>query len=134
MINPTAALISLSLYILIWEKIPYWGNGLNNALERSPRLIRALYAHWRCPFCVAFWMALFLYLFFDLITLPDLFENAVNHSILSRGLSVFLDCLSCSSLVYFGHLLMSAVLASTLRGHEIRVDYQFAKSPEKTGE
>lgn len=124
MINFVATLIALSVYILVWDKIPYWARGFNKLLDKSPGWVRGLYAHWRCPFCVAFWLALILYLTFGLVTLPEL-SNHVGQSIKAlRWLAIFLDCLSCATLVYLSHLVMSALLASTLRGHEIRADYQ----------
>ncbi len=124
MINITAPLITLSLYILIWEKLPYWGTWFNALLDRSPRWVRVLYAQWRCPFCVAFWIALLLRFLLGLSTLPDLQVMASNEGWPIRILIVFFDCLSCATLVYIGQLLISAVLASTLRGYELRADYQ----------
>ncbi len=124
MIDITAPLITLSLYILIWEKLPYWGTWFNALLDRSPRWVRVLYQQWRCPFCVAFWIALLLYSLLGLSTLPGLQVITSDEGWPIRVLIVFFDCLSCATLVYVGQLLISAVLASTLRGHELRADYE----------
>lgn len=132
MIDITAPLITLSLYILIWEKLPYWGTWFNALLDRSPRWVRVLYAQWRCPFCVAFWIALLLRFLLGLSTLPDLQVIASNEGWPIRILIVFFDCLSCATLVYVGQLLISAVLASTLRGHELRADYERRLSSDNT--
>lgn len=123
MIDFTAALITLSLYILIWEKLPYWGTWFNTRLDRSPRWLQTLYGQWRCAFCAAFWIALLLHMLPGLSTLTGLQATTSDATWPVHVLIIFLDSLSCATLVYIGNLLISAILAATPRGHELRIDY-----------
>jgi hypothetical protein len=134
MIDFTAALITLSLYILIWEKLPYWGTWFNTLLDRSPRWLQTLYGQWRCAFCAAFWIALLLHLLPGLSTLTGLQATTADAVWPVHVLIIFLDSLSCATLVYIGNLLISAILAATPRGHELRIDYARKVSPRTSGE
>lgn len=130
MISVTPALISLSLYILIWDKLPFWGNWFNYALDKCPSWIRTLYDQWRCPFCVGFWLAGLVHLTVGLWTVGELETYPVLSGWPTFVLYIFLDCLSCATLVYVGNLILSVLLSSTIRGHEIKIDYMRASSAE----
>ena len=132
MISLAPSLIALSVYILIWDKLPYWGNWFNYCLSRCPAWLQALYDQWRCPFCVGFWLAGFVHLTVGIWTVGDLEAS----SYLSRpafAFNIFLDCLSCATLVYAGNLLLNVLLSSTIRGHEIRIDYMKSAYKRRRG-
>lgn len=134
MIDITAALITLSLYILVWEKLPYWGTWFNTLVGKSPRWLQTLYMQWRCAFCAAFWIALLLHLLPGLSTLTGLQAITSDATWPVHALVIFLDSLSCATLVYVGHLLINAVLAATPRGHELRIDYARSPVPKPSNE
>ena len=43
----TLALMGLALHVLIWEKLPDWGNWFNWIVERLPKPLAYLYDAWR---------------------------------------------------------------------------------------
>ena len=55
------ALMGISLYILIWEKLPEWGTWFNALLAKLPQPLQTLYQQWRCAYCAGFWIALALH-------------------------------------------------------------------------
>lgn len=128
MISVVPALISISIYILIWDKLPHWGSWFNSILSKCPLPIQRLYDQWRCPFCVGFWLAGLIHLALGLWTVEELQADPSFAGWPAYATYVFLDCLSCATLVYIGNLLISVLLASTIRGHEIRIDYGKASS------
>lgn len=115
--NFTLALTGLSLYILIWEKLPDWGTWFTALIDRLPKPLAYLYDAWHCPYCFGFWAALTLHALTGIQTIPDLFAPPATK--VGLALAWFLDALATATLIMVGKLLLSALAVPAIRGHEM---------------
>ena len=119
-------LVTLSLYILIWEKLPEWGSWFNCIIEKLPRPLAYLYQAWRCPYCFGFWAALLLHFLTNtqtlaaLYTMPNMFGAGVY-------IASFLDALTAALLIMLGKLFLSALAGPAITGHEKTIAFKKAK-------
>ena len=107
--NIAPALLGISLYILIWEKLPEWGTWFNAGLGRLPAPLRTLYQQWRCPYCVGFWMGLALHAATGQWTLAALGELPSYWGIAAPTLGWILDALATATLIYVGKIAVDAL-------------------------
>jgi hypothetical protein len=132
--NLTLALLGLSLYILIWEKLPDWGTWFNTIIKYLPKPLAYLYQAWRCPFCFGFWAALALHGLTGLYTLPDLAAMSASMTEnLGQGAIVllwFLDALATASLIMVGQLSLHALAVPAIKGHQMTIAFKQSKTRE----
>ena len=126
--NLTLALMGLAAHILIWEKLPDWGNWFNWIVERLPKPLGYLYESWRCPFCFGFWIALVLHAITGMNTIEGL--TAMPHYLGALGMPIawFLDALATALLIMFGSLSMSAIAVPAIKGHQMTQAFRQAQS------
>jgi len=118
--NFTLALMGLALYILIWEKLPDWGNWFNWIIKRLPQPLAYLYDAWRCPFCFGFWVALLLHALTGIYTIDSLMMMPQYLGVFSTALACFLDALACALLIMFGNLSLNAISGPAIKGHQMK--------------
>ncbi|MEE8555794.1 MAG: hypothetical protein V3T00_08025, partial [bacterium] len=70
--NLELALIGLAVHILVWDKLPEWGDWFPKLISVLPRPLRGLYEGWQCPYCFGFWIAIALHAITGIQTLPAL--------------------------------------------------------------
>lgn len=121
--NITLALVGLSLYILIWEKLPEWGTWFNRGLNRLPKALQTLYEQWRCAFCVGFWIGLVLHLVTGLWTLPALSALPGYWGSAAPVIGWFLDALATATLIYLGKFIVDAVGWPALQGYLMKQEF-----------
>jgi hypothetical protein len=122
--NLTLALMGLSLYILLWEKLPDWGNWFNSLLEKLPRPLAYLYDAWHCPFCFGFWAALALHGLTGIMTLPELNTPPGYLGALGQPIAWFLDALATATLVMAGSLGFKAIAVPAIKGHQMTQEFR----------
>ncbi|MCZ4279615.1 hypothetical protein O4H49_02420 [Kiloniella laminariae] len=121
--NFTPALVGFALYILIWEKLPEWGNWFNWILQRLPKPLQTLYAQWRCPYCVGFWMALALHGATGLWTLPALANLPGFWGSAAPLVGWFLDALATATLILICKLTLEAIGLPAMKAHSMRQEF-----------
>ena len=128
-------LMGLSIYILVWEKLPDWGSWFNNIIDRLPAPLAYLYEAWRCPYCSGFWIALALHGLTGIYTLPALAEVslAIDHpawiyQTAASGLIIFLDALATALLIMVGSLLIKAISGPAIKGHKMTMEFKASKA------
>jgi hypothetical protein len=130
--NLSLALLGLSLYILIWEKLPDWGTWFNTIIKHLPKPLAYLYQAWRCPFCFGFWAALALHGLTGLHTLPELAAmSATMTEDLGQGALVllwFLDALATASLIMIGQLSLHALAVPAIKGYQMTMEFKQSKA------
>lgn len=52
------ALLGVSVHMLLYQHLPYWGTWFNRVLRALPKPLQTLYQQWECPYCCGFWIAL----------------------------------------------------------------------------
>ncbi|OHU88129.1 MULTISPECIES: hypothetical protein [Pseudoalteromonas] len=117
--NISLALIGLSLHILIWEKLPDWGNWFNWIVEHLPRPFRYLYDSWSCPYCFGFWVALLLHALTSTYTLESLQHMPNYLGVMSQPVAWVLDSLATALLIMVGSLGLKALAVPAIKGHEM---------------
>ncbi len=129
----TLALLGLSLHILLWEKLPDWGNWFNTIIKHLPKPLAYLYEAWRCPFCFGFWAALALHCLTGVHTLPALdamsaamIDNLGQGAIVS---SYFLDALATATLIMIGQLSLNALAVPAIKGHQMTMEFKQSFKP-----
>ena len=120
----TLVVIAWSLHVLIWEKLPDWGNWFNWLVERLPAPLAYLYQAWRCPYCFGFWAALALQVLTGQKTLPALQVMPEYLGVLALPLSYFLDALATAMLVMMMSLIQSAVSGPAIKGFELTQSFK----------
>ncbi len=133
----TLALIGLSTYLLIWEKLPEWGTWFNWLLARLPAPLAYLYQAWRCPYCFGFWVALALHAMTGLYTLPALNTMPAYLGVMAQPLAWFLDALATAPIILVGKLAIDAIAAPAIKGHTMKQEFlkamkQSTAEPQKT--
>ncbi len=121
-------LVSLSLYILIWEKLPDWGTWFNLLIGKLPKPLAYLYQAWRCPYCFGFWAALLLHYLTGSQTLSVIHSMSDEMGLLGAYCAIFLDALAAAMLIMLGKLLLSAIAGPAITGHEKTQAFKQAKS------
>jgi hypothetical protein len=126
--NLTLALLGLSLHILIWEKLPDWGNWFNIIIKHLPKPLAYLYEGWRCPFCFGFWAALALHGLTGLHTLPDLaVMSASMTDNLGQGAIIivwFLDAIATATLIMLAQLCLNALAVPAIKGYQMTMAFR----------
>lgn len=122
--NFTLALMGLSIYLLLWEKLPEWGNWFNAIIRRLPQPLAYLYEAWHCPFCFGFWIALALHALTGLMTLPALEALVLTSSISASALFWFLDALATATLIMAGKLLLNALAGPAINGYRMTEEFK----------
>lgn len=130
--NITLALIGVSLYILIWEKLPEWGNWFNTGLKWLPAPLQSLYEQWRCAFCVGFWMGLALHAVTGHWTLPAL--STLPSFWGAPVIGWFLDALVTATLIYVGKFIVDAVSWPAMRGYQMKQEFLRNRKTELAAE
>ena len=121
-------LVGLSLYILIWEKLPDWGTWFNYLVERLPAPLAYLYQAWRCPYCFGFWIALALHYLTGTYTLAAMHNMPDEFGVVGAFMGVFLDSLAAALLIMLGKLSLSAISGPAITGYEKTQLFKQAKS------
>lgn len=121
-------LVSLSLYVLIWEKLPDWGTWFNRLIERLPKPLAYLYQAWRCPYCFGFWIALLLHYLTGSHTLIVLHSMPDVMGVFGIYCALFLDALAAALLIMLGKLLLSAIAGPAITGYEKTQAFKQAKA------
>ncbi|QSX35894.1 hypothetical protein [Shewanella sedimentimangrovi] len=120
----TLALMGLSLYILLWEKLPDWGNWFNALLARLPRPLTYLYEAWHCPFCFGFWAALALHGLTGIVTIEALFTPPAYLGSFGLPIAWFLDALATATLIMAASLGFKAISGPAIRGHQMTEEFR----------
>lgn len=132
--NITLALMGLSLYLLIWEKLPDWGTWFNRLIAYLPRPLAYLYEAWRCPYCFGFWIALALHALTGIQTIPALHNAPQALGIGGDMLFWFLDALASATLIMLGKLGLSALAVPAIKGHQLTQEFKKARSVQAAAE
>lgn len=122
MINIELALIGYALYVLIWEKLPEWGQWFNWIIARLPAPLAYLYEAWRCPYCFGFWAALSAYFLTGIHTMPSLFVEPTN--IWLTSIYIFLDALVTALIILIMKLAQSAIAGPAIKGHQLTEEFK----------
>ena len=122
--NLSLAIMGLSFYILIWEKLPDWGNWFNEIIDHLPAPLAYLYDAWRCPFCFGFWIALFLHGLTGIQTIPSLSVVGSMYGGYGYLIEYFLDALTTASLIMFASLILKAIAAPAIKGHQMTEEFR----------
>jgi len=125
--NFTLALMGLAIYMLIWEKLPDWGNWFNAIVASLPGPLAYLYEAWRCPYCFGFWIALALHALTGIQTIPALSQMPDYLGGAGPYIGWFLDALATAVLITFGKLSFSAIAVPAIKGHQMTIEFRKAK-------
>lgn len=117
--NLTLALMGLSIYILLWEKLPDWGNWFNAIIDALPKPLAYLYEVWHCPYCFGFWIALSLHALTGIQTIPALATPPVYLGVSGDVINWFLDALATATLIMLGQYIFKALAAPAIKGHQM---------------
>ncbi|WP_439887923.1 hypothetical protein ACSX1C_01425 [Pseudomonas sp. MBLB4123] len=117
--NITLALMGLSIYLLLWEKLPEWGTWFSRMVERLPAPLAYLYEAWRCPYCFGFWVALLLHALTGIQTIAALDQAPARLGLLGAPLFWGLDALASATLIMLGKLGLSALAVPAIKGHRM---------------
>ena len=132
--NLTLALMGLSIYILIWEKLPDWGNWFNRLVALLPRPLAYLYEAWHCPYCFGFWIALLLHAVTGIQTIPELVNVPEHIGTGGQAIALFLDALATATLIMFGQLCINAIAVPAIKGYQMTMEFRQARSSAKITE
>ncbi|MDE1463678.1 hypothetical protein [Spartinivicinus poritis] len=124
--NLTLALMGLAIYILLWEKLPDWGEWFNWIIDRLPKPLSYLYEAWHCPYCFGFWISLFLHGITGIQTIPDLATMPVYLGGAGVAIGWFLDALATATLIMLGHLLLNAIAVPAIKGHQMTTEFRLS--------
>lgn len=123
MMDFSIVLVSLSLYVLLWEKLPDWGDWFNNIIAKLPRPLAYLYRVWRCPYCFGFWAALTLHYLTGSYTLLVVHNMPESLGLFGVALAWFLDALAAALLI-----MLSAIAGPAISGHEKTLAFKASKT------
>ena len=115
----TLALMGLSIYLLLWEKLPEWGTWFGRMVERLPAPLAYLYEAWRCPYCFGFWVALLLHALTGIQTIAALDQGPARLGLLGAPLFWGLDALASATLIMLGKLGLSALAVPAIKGQRM---------------
>ena len=132
--NLTLALMGLSIYILVWEKLPDWGNWFNKILDNLPKPLAYLYEAWHCPFCFGFWIALALHAITGMQTIPELINMPEYMGAAGQSIAWFLDALATATLIMFGQLCLNAIAVPAIKGYQMTMEFRQAKTDNASSE
>ena len=122
--NFTLALMGLSIYILLWEKLPDWGNWFNWIIERLPRPLAYLYKAWQCPYCFGFWIALVLHGITGLQTITAIKSMPSYMGVGGTAIAWILDALATATLIMFGQLCLNAIAVPAIKGYQMTAEFK----------
>lgn len=122
--NIELALIGLSVHILVWDKLPEWGEWFPRLLQALPRPLSQLYEGWRCPYCFGFWISLALHAVTGLETLPALAEMPAYWGSLGTPVRWFLDALATATLIYFASHTLGTLSWGAARGYQATQEFK----------
>ncbi len=129
----TLTLTGLSIYILIWEKLPDWGTWFNTLVTHLPRPLAYLYQAWHCPYCFGFWVALLLQGATGLKTFPAFARMPDYLGPFGTPLGCFLDALATAMLIMSASLILKAIAGPAIRGHEMTMAFKEARKQRQDG-
>ncbi|WP_244951674.1 hypothetical protein [Pseudoalteromonas luteoviolacea] len=129
-INWSIALMGLSLHVLIWEKLPEWGNWFNKIVMHLPRPLAYLYESWHCPYCFGFWAALAIHMLTGQFTLASLKTMPAYLGMAATPIALFLDASVSALLIFVGSLLIKALSGPALVGHQKVMAFKQAHSEQ----
>ncbi|WP_369958967.1 hypothetical protein [Pseudomonas benzenivorans] len=118
----TLVLMGLSIYLLLWEKLPEWGTWFSRMVERLPAPLAYLYEAWRCPYCFGFWVALLLHALTGIQTIAALDQAPAWLGLLGEPLFWGLDALASATLIMLGKLGklgLSALAVPAIKGQRM---------------
>jgi hypothetical protein len=122
--NFTLALMGLSIYILLWEKLPDWGSWFNQIIAHLPKPLAYLHDAWFCPFCFGFWIALALHALSGIQTIPELAATPSAYGIAGQAMSWFLDALATATLIMVGKLSLNALAVPAIKGFQMTKEFK----------
>lgn len=120
-------LMGSALHVLVWEKLPDWGNWFNWLVARLPRPLAYLYESWHCAFCFGFWAGLGLHALVGVYTLPQLANMPSYLGVLGTPIAWFLDALVTALIMVIISLLMKAISGPALAGHKAMMEFRKQK-------
>ncbi|MGI0118235.1 hypothetical protein [Zooshikella sp. RANM57] len=120
----TLALMGLALHMLIWEKLPDWGNWFNWIIERLPKPLAYLYEAWHCPFCFGFWAGLTLHALTGMYTIEDLATIPEHLGVVGVPIAWFLDALTTALLIMLGNLCFNAISGPAVKGYQLKQSFR----------
>ncbi|TQV87730.1 hypothetical protein [Aliikangiella coralliicola] len=115
--NYEIPLMGLAIHLLVWEKLPAWGNWFNAILNRLPSSIQKLYSDWKCAYCFGFWIALVLHALTDNFTFALIENLAEKFGSSSLILAWFLDALASATIIYVSSISLYAISYPAVKGH-----------------
>ena len=121
--NLTVTLVGFSIYLLVWEKFPDWGNWFNAGLNRLPAPIQSLYEQWRCAYCVGFWLALCLHATTGFWTLPALANLPLFWGIVGPIIGWILDALVTAMLIYIIKNIVDAIKLPAMKSFLLKEEF-----------
>jgi hypothetical protein len=130
--NFTLALMGLSIYLLLWEKLPDWGNWFNTIIKHLPKPLAYLYEAWRCPFCFGFWASLLLHWLTGITTLSALEpmfvlgteSAAVTQDLIACAIAWFLDAIATATLIMLAQLCLNALAVPAIKGYQMTMAFR----------
>lgn len=114
------ALMGLAVYLLLWDKLPNWGNWFNTIIAALPQPAQTVYRQWNCAYCSGFWIALGLHGITGLWTIPALEFPQGYMGVMGLLLNVFLDALAGGTLIYVSNMVVKALGLPIVQARIIR--------------
>jgi len=124
-------LLGLTTYVLLWEKLPHWGNWFNWIIERLPKPLAYLYEAWRCPYCFGFWIALCLHAIVGTTTLNVLSESPEQMGNFGVALYCFMDALATAMLIMVSQLAVMAISGPAITGFQMKQEFMQSMAKDK---
>ena len=132
--NIELALMGLAVHILIWDKLPEWGDWFPKIIAALPRPLRSLYEGWHCPYCFGFWIALALHAATGIETLPALTAMPVYWGPVGQPLAWVLDALATATLIYFGSHALGTLSWGAAKGYFATQEFKASFAEETESE
>ena len=120
----TLILIGSAIHVLVWDKLPDWGDWFNKLISRLPGPLAYLYQAWHCAYCFGFWIALLLHAVVGVYTLPQLADMPEYLGILATPLAWFMDALVTALMMLFISLGLKAISGPALSGHKAMMEFK----------
>ncbi len=113
-------IIGTSIHILIWEKLPEWGNWFNHLLAKLPKPLQTLYEQWQCAYCAGFWIALVLHALTGIWTLPQLAELTGFGVVIAW----ILDAIATAVGIYFSSFAIGAIKLPAMKAYMMEAEFK----------
>ena len=122
--NYEIPLMGLAIHILVWDKLPEWGNWFNTIIDKLPKPLQTLYRDWKCPYCFGFWIMLALHGYSGVFTFPFIAELADKWGYLSLTIAWFLDALAGATVVLFASISIYAISYPAVKGYFAKQEFK----------